>query len=391
VRTSRRLAWNEPGNPLAAREAIRRAAGAPLVDLTLTNPTRAGLDYPAEAIAQALADPRAAAYDPAPLGLAAARAAVAAAYAEAGAAVGPDRVALTASSSESYGLLFKLLCDPGDVVLVPAPSYPLFDLLARLEGVVPRPYRLAFDGAWHVDWRTVDVEGARAIVVVSPNNPTGSFLTTGDLALLEALGLPLVVDEVFGAYPLAPPRDAVRTIVGQPLRRPLAVPSFALGGLSKSCGLPQLKLGWIAVGGPEAEARTLLEGLELVADTYLSVGAPVQHALPRLLALGAGIRAQIAGRVRRNREALAAAVGRDSPCTLLPAEAGWSAILRLPAVRSDEAWALTLLDEDDLLVQPGYFYDLELPACLVLSLLPAPDLFDEGIRRLAARVSATVG
>ncbi len=391
MRTSRRLAWNEPGNPLAAREAIRRAAGAPLVDLTLTNPTRAGLDYPAEAIAQALADPRAAAYDPAPLGLAAARAAVAAAYAEAGAAVGPDRVALTASSSESYGLLFKLLCDPGDVVLVPAPSYPLFDLLARLEGVVPRPYRLAFDGAWHVDWRTVDVEGARAIVVVSPNNPTGSFLTTGDLALLEALGLPLVVDEVFGAYPLAPPRDAVRTIVGQPLRRPLAVPSFALGGLSKSCGLPQLKLGWIAVGGPEAEARTLLEGLELVADTYLSVGAPVQHALPRLLALGAGIRAQIAGRVRRNREALAAAVGRDSPCTLLPAEAGWSAILRLPAVRSDEAWALTLLDEDDLLVQPGYFYDLELPACLVLSLLPAPDLFDEGIRRLAARVSATVG
>ncbi len=391
MRTSRRLAWNEPGNPLAAREAIRRAAGAPLVDLTLTNPTRAGLDYPAEAIAQALADPRAAAYDPAPLGLAAARAAVAAAYAEAGAAVGPDRVALTASSSESYGLLFKLLCDPGDVVLVPAPSYPLFDLLARLEGIVPRPYRLAFDGAWHVDWRTVDVEGARAIVVVSPNNPTGSFLTTGDLARLEALGLPLVVDEVFGAYPLAPPRDAVRTIVGQPLRRPLAVPSFALGGLSKSCGLPQLKLGWIAVGGPEAEARTLLEGLELVADTYLSVGAPVQHALPRLLALGAGIRAQIAGRVRRNREALAAAVGRDSPCTLLPAEAGWSAILRLPAVRSDEAWALTLLDEDDLLVQPGYFYDLELPACLVLSLLPAPDLFDEGIRRLAARVSATVG
>jgi alanine-synthesizing transaminase len=387
---SRRLDWTVPENALAARERARRAAGATLLDLTVTNPTAVGLTAPAPALAEALADPGIARYEPAPLGPLAARTAVAADYARHGARVDPGHVALTASSSESYALLFKLLCDPGDTILVPQPSYPLFDYLARLEGVGPRPYRLAFDGEWHIDWGSVEVAGARAIVVVSPNTPTGSYLRRADLARLAALatahGLALIIDEVFADYPLDPRPDAVRTVAAEP---PSEVLTFCLGGLSKGCGLPQLKLGWIVADGPASALSEALAGLELIADTYLSVGTPVLRALPSLLAIGAHLRAQIAGRMAANRAVLAAALPPGCPATLLPAEAGWTAILRVPAVRSEEAWALALLEEDDLLVQPGYFFDLTgLGTTLVVSLLPEPAIFAAGVARLVARVGA---
>lgn len=385
---SRRLPGEPSLNRLAAAERDRRAAGLPILDLTVSNPTLVGLQYPAAELAAALSAAAGAAYHPAPLGLEAARVAIAGDYRRRAAAVDPRAIALTASSSESYALLFKLLCDPGDAVLVPEPSYPLFEHLARFEGVVPRPYRLTWDGRWTVDWSSVDPAGARAVIAVSPNNPTGSFVSGGDLQKLQAMaaehGLALIVDEVFADYPLAPPADAVDAVAA----RPAPGLTFSLGGLSKSCGLPHLKLGWMAVTGPPALVEAALGRLELLADTYLSVGTPVQLALPRLLAAGAGVRAQIDARVKENRAVLTESIGPESPCTLLPAEAGWSAIVRVPAVMSDEEWAVDLLTRDGLLVQPGYFFDLRLGAALVVSLLTPPDQLRAGIGCVVDRAAA---
>jgi alanine-synthesizing transaminase len=395
---STRLDWNPAENALAALSRAATARGA--LDLTETNPTRVGLPYPHRAIAAALARAPFATYDPAPLGQAGARAAVAADYACSGVTIDPHRVVLTASSSESYSFLFKLCCDPGDAVLVPEPSYPLFEYLARLEGVVPVSYRLAFDGVWHVDYGSmIEAIAAarragnrpRAVIVVNPNNPTGSFLKRDELARLSTIAaeedLAVISDEVFAGYPFAPDPTRVTTAAVDPaIEEGAAV--FSLGGLSKACGLPQLKLGWIVAGGRDA-ARSVA-ALELVADTYLSVATPVQAALGELLALGLEVRAAIAARVAANRACLLTALPPASGCTLLPAEGGWSAILRLPASLSDEAWAAGLATDAGVLVQPGYFFDLRGGTFLVLSLLPAPDLFAAAIARLVAHVEAVL-
>ena len=385
---SRRLAWATAENALARAEAAARASGRPLLDLTVSNPTQVGLSYPTEEIARAFADAAASPYQPAPLGLSGARAAVVADYARRGVGLDVDQVALTASSSESYALLFKLLGDPGQSVLCPEPSYPLFEYLARLENLIPRPYRLRFDGHWHIDFPSLDLADAAAIIVVSPNNPTGSFVSGEDFDRLAQLaaeqGLALIVDEVFADFPFSPAADAVTAVAGR--LSPALV--FSLGGLSKSCGLPHLKLGWIAATGPATLVSDALSRLELIADTYLSVGTPVQLALPGLLQAGAAIRRQILQRVQRNRQVLVKALGTHSPCTLLPGEAGWAAILRVPEVVSDEAWASTLLEQDGVLVQPGYFFDLAMGATLVLSLIVQEQVLAEGVARLLARVGA---
>ena len=385
---SRRLAWATAENALARAEAAVRASGRPLLDLTVSNPTQVGLTYPEEEIARAFADAAASPYQPAPFGLPSARAAVVGDYARRGVAVDVNQVALTASSSESYALLFKLLGDPGQSVLCPEPSYPLFEYLARLESLTPRPYRLNFDGQWHIDFDSLDLADAAAIVLVSPNNPTGSFVSGDDFDRLAGLaaehGRALIVDEVFADFPLSPAAGAVTAVAG----RTSPALMFSLGGLSKSCGLPHLKLGWIAATGPAALVSSALSRLELIADTYLSVGTPVQLALPGLLQAGAAIRRQILQRVQRNRRCLAQALGAHSPCTLLPAEAGWCAILRVPEIMSDEAWARTLLEQDSVLVQPGYFFDLAMGATLVLSLIVEEAAFAAGVARLLARVGA---
>ncbi|HVZ71174.1 MAG TPA: pyridoxal phosphate-dependent aminotransferase [Polyangia bacterium] len=391
---SSRLPWDRGENGLAVAERERRARGAPILDLTESNPTRVGV-LPSEhgaRVAEALAAADGDVYEPAPRGLPEARAAVAAV-----AGIDAERVVLTASSSESCALLFKILCDPGDAVLVPEPSYPLFDSLARLEGVVPVPYRLAWDGAWHVDFASVDGALAhaprpRAIVVVHPNNPTGSFLASGELAPLaarcEAHGLAVVSDEVFAGYASRPDGGRVPSLAVAPALTSRVL-TFALGGLSKSCAMPQLKLGWIAVAGPDALVDAALARLELAADTYLSVGGPVQRALPRLLAIGADARRAVIERVATNRAALAAAIPAGSPCSLLPSDGGWSAILRVPATRTDEDWARALLEDDGVLVHPGYFFDLRGGTFVVVSLLPAPDVFADGAARLVARAMAS--
>jgi alanine-synthesizing transaminase len=376
---SSRLKWDAPMNPLATLLAEKRRAGANVLDLTESNPTRAGFEYPGDEILAALAEARCLRYDPAPRGLDSAREAVSKYYAERGVAVEPSRILLTASTSEAYGYLFKLLADPGDEILAPRPSYPLFEFLAAMESVQIRQYPLRYDGAWHIDFEALEQAAsprARAIVVVNPNNPTGSFLKREEWARLEefaaARGMAILSDEVFSDFGLAPDSAREATLAGG-----CNALTFSMSGLSKIAGLPQMKLGWIVAGGPGHEAA--LNGLEWIADTYLSVATPVQVALPGLLQAGEAVRAQILERIRANLEFLRRAIGSGSPCQALTVEGGWYAILRVPGTRSEERWALDLLAHQNVLVQPGFFYDFESEAFLVLSLLTPSQVFQQGV------------
>lgn len=383
---SSRSSFDLSPNPLALALARARAASRPLLDLTESNPTRAGIPYAGEAILGALAAPGALVYEPSPFGLAAAREAVARDLASFGPAVDPARVLLTASTSEAYAFVFKLLCDAGDEVLVPVPSYPLFEHLARLEGVRAVPYRLAYDGAWHVDVdsaRRAITARTRALVVVSPNNPTGSYLKRTELEALASLGLPIVSDEVFARYPLRDDPGRARSALeaaGAPL-------VFALGGLSKLAALPQMKLAWTAVAGEEARVAAALARLEIVADAFLSVGTPVQHALPALLASRGLAEDAVRARTRANLAVARGAVA-GSAASLLDVEGGWYATLRVPGTRAEQEWALALLEEDGVHVHPGHFFDFEREAYLVVSLLTPPADFEQGVRRIVKRVAA---
>ena len=374
--------------PNAITQAVSslRTAGAALLDLTETNPTLVGLAYPS-AIAGALADPAVLTYVPSPLGLPSARDAVARECSRFGPQVDAARVVLTTSTSEAYALLFKLLCDPGDSVLVPQPSYPLFESLAGLEAVRADPYRLEYHGRWSIDRDSL--LGAlssrtRAILVVTPNNPTGSLLRAADREWLVALAaerdVALISDEVFLDYTLESAGDAA-SLSGE--SRAL---TFVLGGLSKSAGLPQMKLGWIAASGPESLADRAVAELEVICDTYLSVTTSVQLAAPALIEAGRDIRAAIHERIARNLASLQRALSGESPVSLLTPEGGWSAVLRVPATESEEAIVLRLLNEFHVIVHPGYFFDFATEAFLVLSLLPAHADFDEGVRRVLAGV-----
>jgi alanine-synthesizing transaminase len=294
---------------------------------------------------------------------------------------------LTTSTSEAYALLFKLLCDPGDSVLVPQPSYPLFESLAGLEAVRADPYRLEYHGRWSIDRESVRralSSRTRAVLVVTPNNPTGSMLRAADRDWLAALAaehdVALIADEVFRDYTLEPAGDAA-SLSGE--SRAL---TFVLGGLSKSAGLPQMKLGWIAVSGPVSLTTQAMDQLEVICDTYLSVTSAVQLAAPALIEAGRDIRASIQERISRNLASLQRVVAGESPASLLTPEGGWSAVLRVPATRSEEALVLRLLNEFHVLVHPGYFFDFVTEAFLVVSLLPAPSDFDEGIRRVLAGI-----
>ncbi|HZS04381.1 MAG TPA: pyridoxal phosphate-dependent aminotransferase [Blastocatellia bacterium] len=386
---SARFKWTLTTNRLALLLAEKKKAGAPILDLTESNPTRAGFEYPVAEILAALADPRAMTYEPTPQGLVSARRAVADYYRARGETVAPEHIHLTASTSEAYGWLFKLLADGGDNVLVPQPSYPLFDFLAALEGVELRPYELAYvhPVGWRIDFDSLCravTPRTRAVIVVSPNNPTGSFIKSHELdeltGICAASGLALVVDEVFADYAFGP--DVARAA---PLTSVSSALTFVMNGFSKTLGLPQMKLGWIITGGPEDLRREALERQELIADTFLSVNTPVQHAVPAWLQLREPIQSQIIARARANLEYLSGLV-EDSPCRLLEVEGGWSATLEVPRHFSEEEWALRLLEEDDVLVHPGYFFDFEREAFLVLSLLPRPEIFQEAAGRLLARV-----
>jgi alanine-synthesizing transaminase len=354
VRLSKRADWKPLVNRLTAARQDRE-----VLDLTQSNPTRAGIEYPFDELAQAMSRGARARYDPDPRGLRSAREALG----------DPEHVILTASTSEAYAFLFKLLCDAGDNVITATPSYPLFEHLAGLELVELRTFALELQARWELHASRVREridERTRAIIVVNPNNPTGSVVTSDEQADLAAIGLPLISDEVFLDYSSGTSfvRDDVLT--------------FTLGGLSKSCGLPHFKLGWIRVSGPGAAEA--LDALELIADNYLSASTPVQAALPDLLRIGATIRENIAMRVQRNLAALTRLV--SGSVSILPFEGGWSAVLRVPRITTDEELAIEFIEKHGVLVQPGYFFDFDSEGFLVVSLLTERDVFEQGIRRI---------
>lgn len=390
---SARSRFETSANALALALERRRASGGDLIDLTESNPARVGLAFPAQALREALAHPRAAAYEPDPLGLLEAREAIAGYCASQGAAARPSRIAITASTSEAYGFLFKLLADPGDEVLVPAPSYPLFEFLAALESARPVAYPLSYDGEWHLDGSALaEAAGARAraVVVVNPNNPTGSFLKRDELELLCAFcrerGLALLSDEVFSDYAFGPDPRRAPSVLGQE-----EVLAFSLSGLSKVAALPQLKIGWIAVGGPEALAAEAMERLEIIADTYLSASTPSQLAVPRVLAQRELAQGPLRERLAQNRAALRALRPADAPWELLKVEGGWTAVLKVPRARSEQEWATRLVEEHGVCVHPGFFYDFPREGYLAFSLIVEPAAFREAIGRLSSCLSQAWG
>lgn len=369
---SSRISWELLPTDLA--EAAERRRGR-LLDLTQSNPTEAGLLCPAEHILTVLSDARSLRYEPTAVGLPSARQAVCEYY---GGGVSTDRILLTASTSEAYSYVFKLLCDPGDEVLVPRPSYPLFEFLANLEGVSAMQYPMRYSDGWHIDLdalRASVTPRTRAIVYVNPNNPTGSYLKEQEYEFLAGLGIPLVIDEVFRDYAFGADAARVDTVAG----RHDAL-TFVLSGLSKVSALPQMKAGWIVCGGPEAERAEALRRLELIADTFLSVSTPVQHALPQFLS----IRNEVQRAIRERCAANLATLNRmaaDSSARVLRVEGGWYATLQVPRVRSEEEWVMRLIEDCGVLVQPGFFFDFEAEAYLVLSLLTECSIFTEGAQR----------
>lgn len=384
---SHRLPWSVSQNRISEEiTALRRSGRSPL-DLTGSNPTKAALDYPHGRISEALSRVSNYAYNPQPQGSAEARAAIARNYGERAIEVAPEQILLTASTSEAYGYLFKVLCDPGDEVLVPVPSYPLFEFLSSLENARPVTYDLRYDGAWHVDFASLHSQissRTRAVIVVNPNNPTGSVLKEREIAQLTRIAverdLAIISDEVFLQYPLQPAARSARSLAvcGDAL-------TFSLDGLSKSAGMPQMKLGWIVASGPQATVQAARERLDTVLDTYLSVNTPVERALPDLLSIGPPVREQIQQRIQENLETLRQLL-HGTAANPLNVEAGWSAIVQVPRTRTEEDWVLALLREESVIVQPGYFFDMPSEAYLVVSLITPPDDFREGIRRLASLV-----
>ena len=374
-----RTKWNLAPNRLSQALERHRAVGKPLVDLTASNPTECGFAYDQSAILEALGNPAALKYEPAPRGLASARQAVWQYYAERGALSGVEDILLTTSTSEAYAYVFRLLCNPGDEVLIPAPSYPLFDFLAEIQDTKLVRYPLIYDHGWEIDFHALEqaiTPHTRAIIVVHPNNPTGHYTKRAEVEKLNAIcsarELALIVDEVFLDFSLrveqpssfAGNRDAL---------------TFTLSGLSKTCGLPQMKAAWVVTSGPQELKRDALARLEVIADTYLSMNAPVQLALPSFLAQRRTFQEQLMGRVRRNLAELDRQLALQKVCSRLEVEGGWCAVLRVPATHSDEDLALTLLDEKGAYVHPGHFYDFPSEGYLVVSLLVEEVPFSQGM------------
>lgn len=372
---SRRTEWNLAPNRFTLAHTEALSSGKQILDLTISNPTRAGIAYDKAAILASLGNPQSVDYDPQPKGLRGAREAVAAYYA---AAIDPDSVILTTSTSEGYSFVFRLLCNPGDEILVPKPSYPLFDFLAELQDVNLVPYSLIYDHGWQVDFHSLEnalTPKSRAIVLVHPNNPTGSYISAQERQQLNEVchryQLALIVDEVFLDYAH---RESQPTFAANH-----DTLTFTLSGISKISALPQMKLAWIAVSGPPAEVVPAMQRLEVIADTYLSLNAPIQLAAPILLDQRKVIQPQLMDRMRTNLSELDRQLAAQKPCSRLEVQGGWYAVLRIPVTRSDEEFAIELLRRSGVLIHPGHFYDFPSDGYLVLSLIAIEPEFNSGV------------
>ncbi len=387
---SARTHWDLQETAYAAAVRAARAQSQPLLDLTASNPTTCGFSYDYAAWGAALCAPQSYIYDPDPRGLRSAREAVAAYYQQGtGAVVDPDAITLTTSTSEAYSFLFRLLCDPGDEILIAQPSYPLFDFLATLDSVRLIPYPLFYDHGWHIDLaalRAAITPRTRAMVVVQPNNPTGHFTQAQERRALEAIcaeqGLALIVDEVFLDYAhAAHPEIASREFSFATGEHPAL--TFVLSGLSKISALPQMKVAWIVSHGPQQKLHEALARLEVIADTFLSMNAPLQHALPAMLDARHNMQRQIRARTQANLAILDEQLRQQDFVARLHVEAGWYAILRVPALATAEETAVQLLQRQHVLVHPGNFYGMPVQGWLVVSLLPREEEFRLGVERIA--------
>ena len=384
---ARRTNWDMAENALAKAGKALKASGVAVTDLTVSNPTRCGFDYSALGIDTVFADPANLEYTPDPWGLPRARKAVSALYADMGPEAPVERILLTSSTSEGYNYVFRLLCDPGDSVLAPAPSYPLFQFLADVNDVRIDQYPLYYENGWHIYREALEASitaKTRAIIVVSPNNPTGSYLRADDMVYLRELalrrGLAIVCDEVFADYALEPLPDAQRSMVGQK-GGPL---TFVLSGLSKILAVPQMKLSWMIVQGEETLVREASPRLEMIADTFLSVNAPVQNACEKWFAIRKPLQEQIAARLRGNLETLRGIVATTNGLAVIPPEGGWYAVVRAAGIEDEDAFVVGLLESGHVMVHPGYYYDFSEGAHIVTSLLVEPRAWAEGLGRLAA-------
>lgn len=389
-----RIAWDltESATNRALRE--RRHAGLPVHDLTVSNPTQAGFHYDEETILHPLAFVEVLSYDPNPRGMLKARQAVCRYYADCGAAIEPEQIVLTTSTSEAYSFLFRLLCNPGDEVLIAQPSYPLFDFLAQIDDVRLIPFPLFYDHGWQID-----IEGlrqritprTRAIVLVHPNNPTGHFTSKIERQALEHVcaehNLAMIVDEVFLDYPIASDQREPRSFTTG--EHPTL--TFVLSGLSKIAGLPQMKAAWICTCGPEREIQDALDRLEVIADTFLSMNAPIQHAMPYWLLGRKGIQAQILERIRENVNFLDQSLAKQALTSRLEAQAGWYVVLRIPAVESGETFAVRLIANSGVYIHPGHFFGFPSSGWCVLSLLTSKVSWQIGIAAIFREISILNG
>jgi len=392
---ARRTDWKLDQNAYTRALRLRRQSGQAVLDLTTSDPTTCGFLYDDNAIRAALQSPAVLRYDPDPKGLASARAAVAAYYAEMrpAARVDPENLILTTGTSEAYSFLFRLLCEPGDEIVIAQPSYPLFEFLASIQDVRLRPFRLLYDHGWQIDFHALQQAispRTRALLLVHPNNPTGHFVSAEEAGRLHeiclARKLALVIDEVFLDYQLRT-TQATRKPHGTFASNREGALTFVLSGLSKIAALPQMKIAWIAAAGPQPLLGDACARLEIISDTYLSLSTPLQHALPPLLSQRAAMQPQLLGRIESNLACLDQALARQDLVSRLEMEGGWYAVLRVPAVEPDEEFAIRLLDRYGVLVQPGHFYEFPDDGFLVVSLLTPKEEFEKGIRGLLACVA----
>lgn len=379
---AKRTNWNLVPNRLSEALAAHRAAGKPLFDLTVSNPTECGFDYDGSAILDALSNPAALSYEPNPRGLESARRAVAGYYADRKEDVSVEDIFLTTSTSEAYSYVFRTLCDPGDELLIPSPSYPLFDFLADIQDVSLVRYPLLYDHGWQIDFHALEhaiTPRTRGVIVVHPNNPTGHFAKNAEIAKLNSIcsarGIAIIADEVFLDFAIDGERRESFVANSGAL-------TFTLSGLSKICGLPQMKAAWLIAGGPQPWKSEALARLEVIADTYLSLNVPVQLAIPKFLEQRHAFQKQVISRVRRNLGGLDRQLAAQKACSRLTVEGGWCAVLRVPATRSDEDLAIDLLTTKGVYVHPGHFYDFPSDGYLVVSLITAEKTFAAGTSRL---------
>ncbi len=383
---AKRTNWNLAPNRLSEALAVYRAAGKPMLDLTVSNPTECGFEYDGYAILNALSNPAVLSYEPNPRGLESARRAVAGYYAERKDEVSIEDIFLTTSTSEAYSYILRTLCDPGDEVLIPSPSYPLFDFLADIQDVNLVRYQLLYDHGWQIDFHALEqaiTPRTRGVIVVHPNNPTGHFAKRAEIAKLNSIcaarEMAIIADEVFLDFTLEENRPAS-------FAANRGAPTFTLSGLSKISGLPQMKAAWLIASGPQQWKSEAVARLEVIADTYLSVNAPVQLAIPRFLEQRHAFQQQVISRVRRNLAELDRQLAMQKVCSRLTVEGGWCVVLRVPATRSDEDLAIELLTTQGVSVHPGHFYEFASDGYLVVSLLTPERAFAEGTSRVLSCV-----